>query len=60
MITVEITAAPINANDCIKDVADDGAGAISTFIGTTRDTFDGKPVLGLKPEKFFEVLEHVL
>lgn len=34
----------------VKIVQDDGAGGISTFIGTTRNTFHGKRVLRLEYE----------
>ena len=37
---VEIVAHPLVHDDVVKRVADDGAGAIVTFIGTTRDTFE--------------------
>lgn len=37
---VEIVAHPLIHDDVVKRVADDGAGAIVTFIGTTRDTFE--------------------
>ena len=42
---VEITAHPLVHDDVVKRVADDGAGAIVTFIGTTRDTFEHEGIL---------------
>jgi len=46
---VEITPNPLPSLEHILDlVKDDGAGAISTFSGTTRDTFNGKRVLRLE------------
>jgi molybdopterin synthase catalytic subunit len=36
-----LTADRIDISAVIDAVRDDGAGAISTFIGTTRNTFEG-------------------
>lgn len=40
---IEISADSLPSLDYVTSlVHDDGAGAISTFSGTTRDTFEGK------------------
>jgi hypothetical protein len=40
---VEISSEPLPTLDSISDlVQDDGAGAITTFSGTTRNVFEGK------------------
>jgi len=49
---VEVTAEPLSLDRCVAAVADDGAGAIATFIGVTRDTFEGKRVLRLEYEAY--------
>jgi molybdopterin synthase catalytic subunit len=49
---VEVCAAPLSLERYVAAVADDGAGAIATFIGVTRDTFDGKRVLRLEYEAY--------
>ncbi|KAA8496906.1 Molybdopterin synthase catalytic subunit [Porphyridium purpureum] len=50
--SVAITHEPISVETCVQQVSDDGAGAISTFIGTTRNTFDGKGVVELRYEAY--------
>lgn len=42
---VDIVATPLVHDDVVKLVADDGAGAIVTFIGTTRNTFEYEGIL---------------
>lgn len=52
---VVITKLQHNALDLLdasKSVAHDGAGAISHFVGTTRDNFEGKRVLSLEYEAY--------
>lgn len=49
---VQISYAPLDAKEYIAAVQDDGAGGISVFIGTTRDTFEGKEVLRLEYEAY--------
>ena len=43
---------PIDMNKCISYVHSPQCGAIATFAGTTRDTFDGKTVLELRYEAY--------
>lgn len=39
---LELTYDKLNTEAIIDSVKDDGAGAIATFIGTTRNSFQGK------------------
>ena len=41
---VKLTHDPIDLTDMVKSVTSPKCGAISTFIGTTRDNFEGKKV----------------
>lgn len=43
---------PIDMSKCISFVHSPQCGAIATFAGTTRDTFDGKTVLELRYEAY--------
>ncbi|ORE04105.1 Molybdopterin biosynthesis MoaE [Rhizopus microsporus var. microsporus] len=47
-------------DDIVKIVQDDSAGAISTFSGTTRDTFEGKKVVQLDYEAYEPMAKKVL
>ena len=47
---VEIVGTPLDLNECVQIVSDDRAGAISSFVGVTRNTFDGKSVSKLEYE----------
>ena len=49
---VAITSQTIDIASLSSFVADDAAGAISTFVGTTRDTFQGKRTLRLEYEAY--------
>jgi hypothetical protein len=49
---VEVCAEPLSLDRYVAAVADDGAGAITTFIGVTRNTFEGKRVLRLEYEAY--------
>ncbi|CAO3647325.1 unnamed protein product [Cunninghamella echinulata] len=56
-----ITDTSIPTLDTItKQVQDDGAGAISTFSGTTRNIFQGKRVIQLEYEAYETMAEKVL
>ncbi|KAI8969268.1 Molybdopterin biosynthesis MoaE [Mycotypha africana] len=58
---VEVTADPLPTLDEIANsVQDDAAGAISTFSGTTRNTFKGKKVVKLEYEAYIPMAEKVL
>jgi molybdopterin synthase catalytic subunit len=51
-VFLEVTAEPLSLDRCVAAVADDGAGAIASFIGVTRNTFEGKRVLRLEYEAY--------
>ncbi|XP_078175495.1 molybdopterin biosynthesis MoaE family protein [Carex rostrata] len=46
------SAAPIDIARLVNHVRDPAAGAIATFEGTTRDTFDGRRVVELRYEAY--------
>lgn len=50
--TVLLTFDVLSVDAASKAVGSDGAGAISLFVGTTRDNFDGKRVLSLEYEAY--------
>lgn len=49
---VAITSQTINVASLSSFVADNAAGAVSTFVGTTRDTFQGNRTLRLEYEAY--------
>lgn len=49
-ILCKITQASIDMRELTDFVADPGAGAMTTFVGTTRDTNDGRRVIRLEYE----------
>lgn len=49
-ILCKITQEPIDVRELTEFVADPSAGALTTFIGTTRDTNDGRRVIRLEYE----------
>ena len=49
---VAITSDEINIASLSSFVADDAAGAVATFVGTTRDSFQGKRTLRLEYEAY--------
>ncbi|MBI3800634.1 MAG: molybdenum cofactor biosynthesis protein MoaE [Deltaproteobacteria bacterium] len=49
-IFCKLTSAPIDLRELTDFVADPGAGAMTTFIGTTRNTNDGRQVIRLEYE----------
>jgi molybdopterin synthase catalytic subunit len=49
-ILCKLTEQPINIQELIDFVADPGAGAMTTFVGTTRNTNDGRQVIRLEYE----------
>jgi len=49
---LEIVEEPIDIKRYVDSVRDAGAGAIATFLGTTRDTFEEKQVLELRYEAY--------
>lgn len=49
---VEVVHTPLDTQRCVDLVTHASAGAVSTFIGTTRDHFDGKKVVRLEYEGY--------
>ena len=45
MNIVKITKTPLNLNVLTGEVTSESCGAISVFLGTTRDNFNGKKVV---------------
>ena len=54
---VEISAEALDLRKYTTLVADDGAGAVATFMGVTRDNFNGKDVLRLSYEAYGSMAE---
>lgn len=48
----EVTPAPLSLDKYVAAVADDGAGAIATFLGVTRNSFQGKRTERLEYEAY--------
>ncbi|DAZ98241.1 TPA: hypothetical protein N0F65_011709 [Lagenidium giganteum] len=57
---VEVVEDPLDAQRAIDLVTHESAGAISTFIGTTRDSFEGKKVLRLEYEGYVPMAKQEL
>ena len=55
-----VTQQPIDMQKLIDDVTDPEAGAIATFIGTTRNHNEGRKVLALDYEAYPEMAEKEL
>eukprot|EP00929_Paragymnodinium_shiwhaense_P102700 TRINITY_DN65915_c0_g1_i1.p1 TRINITY_DN65915_c0_g1~~TRINITY_DN65915_c0_g1_i1.p1 ORF type:complete len:168 (-),score=30.46 TRINITY_DN65915_c0_g1_i1:273-776(-) len=49
---VFITHDTLSLDDMVKRVGDTGCGAVTTFLGTTRDNFNGKEVVRLEYEAY--------
>jgi len=52
MDIVDITEKKLSVGDITDLVSDDTCGAVSIFIGTTRNNFDGKEVMQLEYEAY--------
>jgi molybdopterin synthase catalytic subunit len=55
-----VTDQPINLQELVDFVADPEAGAVATFIGTTRNNNEGRKVLALDYEAYPEMAEKEL
>ena len=55
-----VTDKPINLQELVDCVTDPGAGAIATFIGTTRNNNEGRKVIALDYEAYPEMAEKEL
>ena len=56
-ISCKITQHSINLDDLTTFVSDPGAGATTTFVGTTRNTNEGRQVLRLEYECYPDMAE---
>ncbi len=54
-MTVELTHRPLDPERITAQVRRDTNGAVVTFLGTTRDSFEGKRVVKLEYEAFEEM-----
>ena len=52
---IEVTHEPLDPEAVTRKVVKDTNGAVVTFLGTTRDNFDGKRVITLEYEAFEEM-----
>src|SRR2546430_15899591 len=55
-----VTDKPINLQELVDCVTDPKAGAIATFIGTTRNNNEGRKVIGIDYEAYPEMAEKEL
>lgn len=55
-----VTNQPIDLNELVRFVTDPEAGAIATFVGTTRNNNEGRKVIGLDYEAYPEMAEKEL
>lgn len=49
---LRISHGALSLTDCVRFVTRPGAGGIATFLGTTRDSFNGRPVLRLEYQAY--------
>ena len=54
-MTVELTHQPLDPERITTQVRQDTNGAVVTFLGTTRNNFEGKRVIKLEYEAFEEM-----
>ncbi len=57
---VELTSSPLDVGSICGRVSADSTGAVSLFVGTTRDNFEGKTVLRLEYEAYEAMAERVM
>jgi len=55
-----VTNQPLNLQELVDYVTDPGAGAIATFIGTTRNNNEGRKVMALDYDSYPEMAEKEL
>lgn len=56
----EITAEPLRVGEVVATVLDPSAGAVVTFTGTTRNSFEGKAVRYLEYEAYRPLAERTM
>ncbi len=49
---IQLTNKPINPNDVLAQIGDDGTGGVVLFLGQTRDNSRGEKVIGLEYEAY--------
>lgn len=59
-VKVAPEGASLDVNRLIQLVGNPGAGAIATFVGVTRDNFQGKAVVRLEYEGYVPMAEKVM
>ena len=59
-VLVEIKSDPLRLEPYVAFVQDDSAGAVATFSGVTRNTFQGKTVVTLEYEAYTGMAEKTL
>ena len=59
-LRVEITETPLRPEAWIDEVEDPSAGAVATFVGMTRNSFQGKRVQYLEYEAYRPMAERAL
>ncbi|KAH8050770.1 molybdopterin synthase [Aureococcus anophagefferens] len=52
-----VTGAPLSHDEAVAFVTSDDCGAVATFLGVTRDTFEGKRVVRLSYEAYVPMAE---
>jgi len=55
-----VTDQPLNLQELVDFVSDPGAGAIATFVGTTRNSNEGRRVVALDYDAYPEMAEKEL
>jgi molybdopterin synthase catalytic subunit len=55
-----LSASPLSVDDAVAEVRDDEAGAIATFVGTTRAHSRGREVIHLEYEAYEGMAEQVM
>jgi MoaE-MoaD fusion protein len=58
--TFRLSAEPLSLDAVVEEVRSDSAGAIATFVGTTRQQSRGRSVLHLDYEAYEEMAERVM
>ncbi len=59
-VLVRVTADVLDLSQYVGHVQDDGAGAIATFSGVTRNIFQGQKVIQLEYEAYDDMAEKIL
>lgn len=59
-VLYQITEAPLDVDAIVAAVVDPGSGAVSAFVGTTRNSFGGKEVRYLEYEAYRPMVERVM